>query len=87
VFVINTKTLTTGIASDPSGYSQAGGISSALGNDGSVFTVYKVVGSAGTEDPGTWDLTQGTASGNMTWTAAIAPPGVAPTFAPRVLVF
>lgn len=85
VFIINGKMLSTGVTSWPTNYFDAGGFSTTLGNDASVFTGYRVVGSAGTEDPGTWDMTQGTASGNLTWTAAIAPPAAPSTKHPYVI--
>lgn len=77
VIVFNGKTLQTAVAAYSSGYADAGGISTSLGNDGSGYMEYQVIAAPGTEDPGIWDFTQSVASGNLTWTAAIAPPGAA----------
>lgn len=78
--VFNGKMLQTAVSAYPAGYAAAGGVSSALGNDASFWLGYKIVSSPGTEDPGTWDFTQGSASGNLTWTAVIAPPSSGQAF-------
>ena len=63
----------------PSGYTSAGSGSSTAGNDASAGTAYKVIATAGYEDPGAWTLGGGaTTDDGQVWTGVLKPVGSNP---------
>jgi hypothetical protein len=63
----------------PSGYTSVGSGSSTAGNDASAGTAYKVIATAGYEDPGAWTLGGGaTTDDGQVWTGVLKPVGSNP---------